>query len=269
MRNCWQVQRGGGKNKEERLIMSVKNYLKKAYECEAKIYKSKQEIKACSLSLTELTLIMEIDYFHDMLITHIDLIERRLIQGEVIPHKEKVFSLFEPYTHWINKGKSCPRVELGRKIMLTTDQYDLILHHKVMDQPVDQKETMDMMDTLFKQFGETAFDSFSFDKGFSCKDDREILELFIPSVVMPKKGRLTQSDKAREGHKKFKDLRKKHSAIESNINALEHHGLNRCPDKSYFGFKRYAALGVLAYNCHKIGNQLIYREKLKLLKKAA
>ena len=84
---------------------------------------------------------------------------------------------------------------------------------------------------------------------------------------MPKRGRLSEADKEREGHKKFKELRNKHNAIESNINCLEHHGLNRCPDKSIYGYERYVGFGVLAYNLHKIGNKLL--EKRRQFKKAA
>ena len=35
----------------------------------------------------------------------IDQIDRRLLKGETIPHGEKVFSIFEPHTRWISKGK--------------------------------------------------------------------------------------------------------------------------------------------------------------------
>ena len=269
MRVCWQIQRGGGTNKPERVLKAVVDYTQKARDLDVKVKETRAILQNCALSAIELATLLQVDYFQKMLVKHIALIERRLIHGEVIPHEEKVFSLFEPYTHWINKGKTRPSVELGRKILLTTDQYDLILHHKVMDQSVDKNETLSEMDLLFKLYGEHAFDSVSFDKGFSSKDDREILELFIPNVIMPKKGRLNLEDKARESTKQFKRLRKKHSAIESNINALEHHGLNRCPDKGFHGFKRYAGLGVLAYNCHKIGNRLFAKEKQKLLKIAA
>ena len=33
-------------------------------------------------------------------------VDRRLLQGERIPHQEKVFSIFEPHTRWISKGKA-------------------------------------------------------------------------------------------------------------------------------------------------------------------
>ena len=50
--------------------------------------------------------------------------------------------------------------------------------------------------------------------------------------------------------------RNAHSAVESNINMLEHHGLNRCVDKGLRGYKRCVGLSVLAYNLHILGNVL-------------
>ena len=41
-----------------------------------------------------------------------DQIDRRVLQGEHIPHGEKVFSLFQPHTEWISKGKAGVPVEL-------------------------------------------------------------------------------------------------------------------------------------------------------------
>lgn len=63
----------------------------------------------------------------------IDQIDRRLLKGETIPSEEKVYSIFEPHTEWINKGKSNPRVELGHNLLITTDQYHLIMDYKVME----------------------------------------------------------------------------------------------------------------------------------------
>jgi hypothetical protein len=269
MRLCGRIQRSGGVNKSARLTTSVKAYIQNAYNIEEKIYTSIKKIQQQRLTPVEIATLFQVEYFHEMLIKHIDLVERRLLKGEKIPHNEKIFSLFEPYTQWINKGKSHPSVELGRKLLLTTDQHGLALYYKVMDQSSDSIETIPLVGTLFRQYGEISFESMSFDKGFSSLEDRNLLELFVPEVIMPKKGRLSCLDKQRESHKKFALLRRKHNAIESDINCLEHHGLNRCPDKGLSGFKRYAGFGILAYNCHKIGNKLFEKEKLKLLKKAA
>ncbi|MFQ5604351.1 MAG: hypothetical protein ACE5HS_13870 [bacterium] len=88
---------------------------------------------------------------------------------------------------------------------------------------------------------------------------------------MPKKGRLNKEEYEREHAKEFKALRNAHAAVESDINSLEHHGLNRCPDKGLTNFKKYAAFGILAYNLHRLGNVLIEqeREQLSKNKKAA
>ena len=49
--------------------------------------------------------------------------------------------------------------------------------------------------------------------------------------------------------------------MESAINALEHHGLNRCLDVGLDGYRRYIGYGVLAYNLHVIGRQLLAQRR--------
>jgi len=271
LRVCGTIHHGGGAKKHERLEAAVKAYLQKAYALEQKVFASLLTLRAQPLSLVEQSTLAEVEYFHEKLIKHLDLIERRVLKSEMIPHAEKDFSLFEPHTEWINKGKVPPAVELGHKLLITTEQHGLVLDYKVMDQSSDVKETLPLADRLLARFGEETLQSWSVDKGFSAQQDRQLLELFIPEVIMPKKGRRSQADQARETQKTFRRLRRQHSAIESDINALEHHGLNRCPDKGWSGFHRYVGLGILAYNLHKIGHQLLtHQRRLKpRLKQAA
>ena len=74
---------------------------------------------------------------------------------------------------------------------------------------------------------------------------------------MPKKGRKNALDVEREREPHWLKLKDTHSEVESNINSLEHHGLDRCPDNGLNGYKRYAGLGVLAYHVHRIGKGLL------------
>ncbi|NYZ69413.1 ISNCY family transposase, partial [Endozoicomonas sp. SM1973] len=83
----------------------------------------------------------------------------------------------------------------------------------------------------------------------------------LEKVVLPKKGRLSIKEKKRESDEKFKKARKQHSAVESAINALEVHGLDRCPDHGINGFRRYVSLAVLARNVQKLGALLYQQEK--------
>lgn len=83
------------------------------------------------------------------------------------------------------------------------------------------------------------------------------METCVEKVVMPKKGKCNKNEQAEESHRSFKLLRNRHSAVESNINELEHRGLDRCPDRGYGHFKRYVGLAVAAYNLRRIGQELI------------
>jgi hypothetical protein len=58
-------------------------------------------------------------------------------------------------------------------------------------------------------------------------------------------------------------LRQQHSAVESEINSLEHHGLNRCLDVGLPGYQRYASLGVQSYHLHGIGRELLARQRAR------
>ena len=97
------------------------------------------------------------------------------------------------------------------------------------------------LDSIRKHFQISGCNS---DKGFYSKGDVELVELFDMKAVIPKKGKLSLSDQLRESEPAFMKLRRKHSAIESNINELEHRGLDRCPDKGINGLERYVELAV-------------------------
>ena len=84
--------------------------------------------------------------------------------GEVIPHGEKVFSIFEPHTEWVSKGKAGVPVELGVKVCILEDQYQFILHHQVMQQMTDDQVAVSMVAQAKQRFAN--LNACSFDKGF-------------------------------------------------------------------------------------------------------
>lgn len=203
--------------------------------------------------------IFEIENYIQHAERQIDQIRRRVIDGEVIPHNEKVFSIFETHTEWISKGKAGVPVELGQRVCILEDQYGFILHHLVMDKITDDKVAISMVQEAQKRF--PCLSSCSFDKGFYTPSNLKQLRTHLDFVVLPKKGRLSFEDKKREHSEDFISARYQHSAVESAINALEVHGLDRCLDHGSQGFKRYVALGVLARNIQKVGAILLKKEQ--------
>jgi len=255
---------GGGKRKHQRVKKATNEYLKASRIISNKIKALKAQIPSLDLTSTTFSLLEALNYYEEMLDKHIDLVERRLIKGEKIPHEEKLFSIYEPYTEWINKGKAGNRIELGLKVAICSDQHGFILSHRVMEKEQDVDVAVPIVESLQRKYN---LGSASFDKGFWSKENFENLDKIVPKLVLPKKGKRNIVEQNREGEKKFKQLRKQHSAVESNINMLEHHGLNRCPDKGIKHFKNYTAFGIVTYNLHRLGNQL-KKEKIKELEKA-
>jgi len=188
----------------------------------------------------------------------IDQVRRRVLNGERIPHAEKVFSIFEPHTEWIAKGKAGVPVELGLRVLVNEDQYGFILSHRVMQQETDDQVILPVIADLAQRFPNLR--SVSLDKGFHSPANQQQLAELVPFPVLPKKGKCTASEAQREADPEFRALRRRHSAVESAINALEAHGLDRCPDHGLDGFQRYVALAVVGRNLHRLGALLLATE---------
>ncbi|HXJ76531.1 MAG TPA: ISNCY family transposase, partial [Candidatus Dormibacteraeota bacterium] len=257
-RTASQVVYRGGANKEARVKAAVRAYLAVGGALSTKVRASLLEL--CDLSVAAARW-ERLAYFQTMLDKHLDLVQRRLLNEETIPAHEKVFSLFEPHTEWIQKGKQRPNVELGHKLLLATDQHQMIQDYDVLLKAAEVDQSVPVTDRLLGRYGAGGLASLSFDKGFTRTADRELLSLYVPEVVMPKRGKKNAAETERESGKKFVALRQQHSAVESEINSLEHHGLNRCWDVGLPGYLRYVGLGVMSYNLHVIGRELLARQR--------
>lgn len=202
---------------------------------------------------------LEIEGFIEHAARQIDQTKRRVILGETIPHAEKVFSIFEPHTEWISKGKAGVPVELGVKVCILEDQHRFILHHQVMEKQTDDQVTVSMVEQAKQRFPN--LNACSFDKGFHSQENQRALKDILELAALPRKGKPSQQAKALEQSGAFVKARRAHSAVESAINALEVHGLDMCPDHGIDGFRRYVALAVVARNIHRIGAILWQQEQ--------
>jgi Transposase DDE domain. len=244
------------KNKPERLKKAAVEYLRVATGLQEKI---KAFINGNSFHDTgEYVLLLELQNYLALLEKHANLVDRRLLHGEIIPAGEKLYSIFEQHTEWICKGKRHKPVELGKRTLIATDQYHFIVDYHVADHQQDVDLLVPCMDRVLQRF---SIDSCSCDRGFFSKDNVDIMELFSIKAIIPKRGKKSQVDLQKESEPFFVKSRARHSAIESNINELEHRGLDRCPDKGLRGLTRYVGLAVIAYNLCRIGRVLLERDR--------
>jgi len=269
-RKVQKLKHSTSKNEDQRLRKQAeiqeahRLYLKLAESLLVRSEQSRQQAPA-DHSFSSAIMLRELGNYMAHARRQIDQIQRRVLQGESIPHQEKVFSIFEPHTEWVSKGKAGVPVELGLRVCVMEDSDRFILHHQVMERTTDDQIAESMVAETKERF--PTLRSVSMDKGFHSPANQEALKKQLECVVIPKKGKLSQDDKARESDPEFKQLRRQHSGIESAINALEIHGLDKCLDHGIEGFKRYVALAVVARNIQRLGAVLRQQEQEKVRRK--
>ena len=191
----------------------------------------------------------------------IDQIDRRVLQGQKIPHAEKVFSIFEEHTRWCAKGKLGKKVELGVPVAVVESEQQYVLHWQVMWEEEDVDVARELVEETQRQHPQLK--ECSFDKGFHSPSNRKELDALLELNALPRKGRLGKADRKREGASEFRAARKAHAAVESAINNLEQRGLGRVLSRGAEGFERMVGLGVVAANLHRIGLVLQRRERAR------
>lgn len=118
-----------------------------------------------------------------------DQVERRLLKGETIPQDEKAFSIFEEHTRWISKGKA------GVPVCLMEDQYDFILHHRVMWSCSDVDHAVPMVTGSQERFADLR--AVSFDRGLHSPSNRARLDELLDCNALPKKGDMSGAERRR------------------------------------------------------------------------
>ncbi len=132
------MKRSTSKNaekKEERNKLIIKAHQLYLESAQAIVDKAKEALIDISLTDTGIITKLKIDEIWGY-IAHaerqIAQLRRRVIEGETIPHHEKVFSIFQEHTKWICKGKAGVRQELGLNVCIVKDQFGFIPHHRVV-----------------------------------------------------------------------------------------------------------------------------------------
>jgi hypothetical protein len=266
LRILQKVKQSQKANNDEKVKAAHIKYISKSENILAKIKATLVEInQLVANNLLLLSTVMEIEKYVKYAEQQINLIERRVLHGERIPHSEKIFSIFEPYTRWIVKGKVGILVELGLPVSIMKDQHGFILDYEVMETSNDVDIPVELTKRAKEKY--PAIKSSSYDKGYWSRKNREEMAELVAQVIMPKKGRLNKEEKAEESQEEFIRLRRNHSSVESSINGLDHSGLDKCYDHGITGFKRCVGLSVLSRNIQTLGKHIKEKAEKKKARK--
>lgn len=234
-------------------------------ECQQHLKRAEHTLKQAAeqlLSPVQQARAIELEGYIEHAQRQMDQLARRVINGEKIPHEEKVFSIFQTHTRWIAKGKAGVSQELGVPVCVVEDQYRFILHHRIMWDGGDVDHAVPLIAEARQRFPDLRL--CSFDRGFHSPANQQVLSEQLDSCVLPKKGYRSAAVAARESQPWFQAARQQHPGVESAINHLEHCGLDRVRDHGRRGFARAVALSVLAANLKRLGRLVRDQQRRKL-----
>lgn len=190
-----------------------------------------------------------------------DTARRRVLQGEQVPHAEKLFSIFEPHTQLYKRGKAGQPVQFGRLVLIYEDAAGFIIHSHLLGREEQDREVVVSQTRIVQQRLNGVIEEASFDRGFHSPDNQRELAQIVARPCLLKSGVKQGAAQAEQASVSFRRARQRHAGVESAIAALQvGNGLERSRDRTELGFERYQALGVLGRNLHVLGKLLIAQE---------
>ena len=186
---------------------------------------------------------------------------RRVLEGGTVPNDEKIFSIFEPHTELIKRGKQPVPIQYGHNVLVIEDAMGFVVEHGVVDNGVlDQDLVVPVMRKLQERY-QGKIKSASFDRAFHTPENQRELAAIVRTPCIACKGQQKGRQQEREGTVAFRKARQNHPGVESGIGALQSgNGLKRSRDRGKRGFERYVALGILGRNLQTLGKLLLARD---------
>ena len=196
------------------------------------------------------TIVSEVEHYKALGDRVLDQAKRRVLEGEKVPADEKLYSIFEPHTELLIRGKAGKNIEFGHMIHLQQVDGKFITDYEVFDKrPPDHT----LVDSAVKShswlFGHPP-EELAADKGYyESMDKIRDLEEVIEVVSIGKKGSRTAEEIARESSLAFKLAQMFRAGVEGSISFLKRVlRMARCFVKGYEHFEAEVGRIVFAHN---------------------
>lgn len=217
--------------------------------------------------LTEITiqsLRREIEHYVGLADRVINQSRRRVLEGQPVANAQKVFSIFEPHTDLIKRGKILKDIEFGHKVFLAESACGLITQYRVLDgNPSDQDQVEAALDGHQKTFRRCP-ELCSLDRGFFSEKNVALCQRAgVKIVCVPQcGGKKTPEREAYENTPVFKKGQRFRAGIEGRISVLfRGRGMKRCLAEGRQRFELLVGAAVLANNLMVIAQLLIQKQK--------
>jgi transposase, IS5 family len=181
----------------------------------------------------------------------IDQARRRVLEGEQVPNAEKIYSIFEPHTDLIKRGKVRTPVEFGHKLFLAESAKGLITQYEVLKgNPSDEIHVAPSLKRHRRAF-RRAPQLYGADRGFFSEQNlAACVQGAVKTVCIPQRGgNKTPQRKAHEKSAAFKQGQRFRAGIEGRISVLMRgRGMKRCRAEGAERFALFVGAAVLANN---------------------
>ena len=189
---------------------------------------------------------------------------RRILDGEQVANAEKIYSIFEPHTDLIKRGKVRTPIEFGHKVFLAESAHGLITQYEVLKgNPSDEIHVATSLDRHRKAFGR-APQLYGADRGFFSEHNlSSCTRSGVNVVCIPQRG--GKKAPAREAYERsapFKEGQRFRAGIEGRISVLcRGRGMKRCLAEGNERFELWVGAAVLANNLLVIAALLTKRRR--------
>ncbi len=169
---------------------------------------------------------------------------RRTFDGEQVPNDDKVFSIFEPHTELIKRGRRGQPVEFGHKVLLTQSKEKFITDYVVLEKNRSDSELLSVVIKRHTDRYGKPPESIAADKGFAPDADvYEELEEQVDYLGVPRRTRDF-------GDSLMSVWQQWRAGIEGSISCLKRaFRLARC---CFRGFKNFSSAIGSAIFCHNL-----------------
>ena len=181
--------------------------------------------------------------------------QRRIFQGEAVPAGEKVVSLFDPHTDIIKCGKENQPIEYGHKVWLNEGDGGIVSHYRVLEvNPPDTQQWEPSLQAHDHTFGHPPHQASTNRGVYSQPNEQGAQARGVKRVILPQPGHRSKTHLRHECSLWFVQSRRWHADVEGRISVVKPaHGLRRCLDHGWNGFKRWVGMGIIAGNLAVMG----------------
>jgi len=176
---------------------------------------------------------------------------RRVLDGEQVPTAEKIYSIFEPHTDLIKRGKVRTPVEFGHKVFLAESAKGLITQYEVLKgNPMDEVHVAPSLKRHHRAF-RRAPELYATDRGFFSEQNLTVcVQGAVNTICIPQRGgSKTPQRQAYERSAVFKQGQRFRAGIEGRISVLMRgRGMKRCRTEGAERFTLFVGAAVLANN---------------------